>query len=69
MTLVERPKPKDSTEIGLIMQKFPEWEKQPKPKWFPIYKSQRYWKRIKVADQSLPDGFVEIEDDDPLQDL
>lgn len=69
MSLNTKPNPKESTEIGLIMQNFPEWEKQPKPKWFPIYKSQRYWKRTKIADTMLPDGFVEIDENDPLQDL
>lgn len=57
-----KPDKKDSTEISLIMQNFPEWEKQKKRKRVGTYGVQMCWKR-----RSLPDGFEEVgADDDPL---
>lgn len=54
-----KPDKKDSTEIGLIMQNFPEWEKQPTAKRFNTYGLQRYWKRIAPREISF-DDFDEI---------
>ena len=54
-----KPDKKDSTEIGLIMQNFPDWEKQTATKRFPTYGKQRYWKRV-ARQETLPDDFIEI---------
>ncbi len=40
-----KPTRKDSCDISLIMQNFPEWERQAIPKRFTEYGLQRYWKR------------------------
>ena len=54
-----KPEKKDSTEIGLIMQNMPGWEKQESTKRFTPYGKQRYWKRIALQ-ETLPDDFIEI---------
>ena len=41
-----KPTRKESQDIGLIMQSFPEWEKQPSAKRMGEYGVQRYWKRV-----------------------
>ena len=54
-----KPDKKDSTEIGLIMQNFTDWEKMPKTKRFAPYGMQRYWRRI-VPRKIKTDDFEEI---------
>jgi predicted P-loop ATPase len=49
------PTPKESQEIGIIMNQFPEWEKQER-KYIPGYGRQRCWKKIIESEtlDSLP---------------
>ena len=54
-----KPDKKDSTEIGLIMQGFSDWERQPTTKRFVFYGKQRYWKRI-VPQEIENDDFIEL---------
>ena len=53
-----KPTKKDSQEIGLIMQNFENWKKQPYPKTFAGFGSQRWWRREGCADI---DSFDDIE--------
>jgi hypothetical protein len=40
-----KPSKKDSNEIGLIMQGFSDWVKQPNPKRFKQFGLQKWWRR------------------------
>lgn len=46
-----KPSKKDSNDIGLILQNRDEWEKQPNPKKFDDFGSQRWWKRKNLISQ------------------
>lgn len=45
-----KPTKKDSQEIGLIMQNLENWKKQPYPKTFAGFGSQRWWRKEGCAD-------------------
>ena len=47
-----KPSKKDSNEIGLIMQGFSEWEKQPNPKRFKQFGLQKWWRKNGWASES-----------------
>lgn len=50
-----KPTRKESQDISLIMQSFPDWEKQPNAKRMGEYGVQKYWKRVSgQAEEELP---------------
>ena len=56
---MDNPDKNERKEISLIMQGFPEWERQKGPKRFPVYGLQRYWKRVEKPKEEQLD-FIEI---------
>lgn len=57
MGTFSKPTKKDSMEIGLILQSFEGWEKQAKPRRFPNFGVQKWWRRVGEeceADDLLP---------------
>ena len=51
-----KPSKKDSAEIGLILDRLPDWERAKETRRFPNYGMQRYWKRKEVIykNEDLP---------------
>ena len=48
-----KPSRKDSAEISLILQSFPEWERQPKIKRMEPFGVQRWWKRASEKEEDF----------------
>lgn len=57
-SIYSKPTKKDSNEIALILQSFPDWEKADLPKRFVDYGLQKYWKKAISDTETLLDDDI-----------
>ena len=61
--MLDKPTLRQSRELGVILDNLDGWERGEERKRFPLYKQQRYWKRIVTARlERINDEILEIVD-------